>query len=111
MRWWLSFADPELPAGQQFLGVAIVQAPDFVMAARVAKTYGCNPGGEVRGWEIPDDYDGPELPLNRLLTKDEMTTLGLEPVSLAEMEEEGLEVETEGCVLCDDCHDKHGTDA
>ena len=48
--WWLSFADPTLPVGQQFLGVAIVPAPSFLAAVTVAHQLGCNPGGEVMGF-------------------------------------------------------------
>jgi hypothetical protein len=107
VRWWLSFADPERPAGQQFLGVAIVEAPDFIYAARLAKTVGCNPGGEVRGWEVPQE--APELPMNRLLSRQEMEDLGLEPVTLEDLEAEGVEVEDGGCVLCEGCHREHGS--
>lgn len=51
--WWLSFADPNLPRGMQFLGACVVYGFDVATAARSAHIAGCNPGGEVCGWEIP----------------------------------------------------------
>lgn len=53
--WWLSFCDPELPAGRQFLGACIVPGGHVADAAREARARGCNPGGEVKGHEIPED--------------------------------------------------------
>lgn len=54
-KWWLSFVDGNRPKGQAFLGVAIVEAYDMVDACTVAYARGCNPGGEVKGHEIPDE--------------------------------------------------------
>jgi hypothetical protein len=69
VTFWLSFADPGRPKGTQFLGVAIVNADDFLAAVRKAHALGINPGGEVQGFETP------LLPaakyLDRLLTKEE----------------------------------------
>ena len=59
-RWWLSFADPTLPKGQQFLGACIVRGTDVAEAAMDAHLRGCNPGGEVRGVAIPDGHRLPE---------------------------------------------------
>ena len=56
--WWLSFADPLRPTGQQFLGVVIVDAIGFIEAVRVTHILGVNPGGEVRGIEKPDGSAG-----------------------------------------------------
>lgn len=69
--WWLSFADPDAPAEQQFLGVAIVKGIDVVSASMMARLYECNPGGEVAGYPIPPLLTPPERYLNRLLTRDE----------------------------------------
>jgi hypothetical protein len=79
MIWWLSFADPDKPAGQQFLGACLVEAPAFVLAAFVARARGCNPGGECRGFEIPPDLArehglGPEV-MDRLFSKAELDDL------------------------------------
>lgn len=53
-RWqWLSFADPDLPPGTQFLGVAIVEARDVIDAALEAHRLRINPGGEVLCAELP----------------------------------------------------------
>lgn len=53
--WWLSFADPELPKGSQFLGVSIVQCHIGELAPSEAWTQGCNPGGQVQiyQWNSP----------------------------------------------------------
>lgn len=51
--WWLSFCDTTRPKGEQFLGVAIVQAGGIVSAVGEAHRLGCNPGGEVQGWPMP----------------------------------------------------------
>lgn len=60
--WWLSFADPDLPRGERFLGVCIVPADNRDHAIEKAHLYGCNPGGEVLCIPIPPD-------LQRLLPK------------------------------------------
>lgn len=51
-RWWLSFCDPKRPEGEQFLGLAIVEAADVTTCTRVAWARGINPGGEVQMMEI-----------------------------------------------------------
>jgi len=54
MPWqWLSFADPHLPPGTQFLGVAIVEADGVIDAALEAHRLRINPGGEVLCAELP----------------------------------------------------------
>lgn len=69
---WLSFADPHLDEGEQFLGVAIVPGANVVQAAVHASMLGCNPGGEVIGYPIPDEHL-PELELRcRLLSEAEL---------------------------------------
>lgn len=81
--WWLSFCDPEKPAGQQFLGVAIVDVDetdalraegtanairathhlppltdpsDRMMAAAIWKSHRqrCNPGGAVAACRVDE---------------------------------------------------------
>lgn len=60
--WWLSFADPHKPKGEQFLGVAIVQAASMKLAVSRTWELQINPGGEVIGVPIirknvkPDKY-------------------------------------------------------
>lgn len=70
--YWLSFADPARPTGQQFLGVAIVRARLPLEAVKVSHALGINPGGEVQMMPvvyepgilpIPDEY------LERLLDR------------------------------------------
>lgn len=72
--WWLSFADPKRPRGLQFLGVAIVEADEFIPAVERAIKDGINPGGDVKGARVPEFL--PRPPSNyvgRLLTRDEAT--------------------------------------
>lgn len=72
---WLSFADPNLPKGTQFLGGCIVQAGSFLGAVSAANQLGINPGGEVQGVEIPKGAGLPEAFRNRLLTRDEIDAM------------------------------------
>lgn len=73
-QFWLSFVDPtksappgeQVPGGGGFLGVAIVEAHDFVDAVFEAYCQGVNPGGEVSGFALPVPL--PDRYLNRLLT-------------------------------------------
>lgn len=55
MRWWLSFADPTRPKGQQFLGVCIVEAVDEISAIKVAHALSINPGGEVAFQDLVEE--------------------------------------------------------
>ena len=48
-HWWLSYADPNLPEGTQFLGVVIAATSIFEMATVEASVRGLNPGGECMG--------------------------------------------------------------
>lgn len=76
--WWLSFADPNRPAGSQFLGVCIVFGADLkdaIVRSHMAK---CNPGGSIKSVELPDDV-ARRVPKNRmdtLLSKREILLLG-----------------------------------
>lgn len=69
MAWfWLSYADPERPQGEQFLGIAIVEGVNMRHATIVASLQGLNPGGECRLWQLPGELVGFT---GRLLTVDE----------------------------------------
>jgi hypothetical protein len=75
--WWLSFVDPELPRGRRNLGVALVEGENILAAIPEAHRLGCNPGGEVLGFLVPEDVDvriGPQW-RNRLLTSSEAETV------------------------------------
>jgi hypothetical protein len=71
-HWWLSFADPDKPKGQTFLGVAIVPIKTDNVEAAVDKAWelDCNPGGEVLGQEF-DATSVPDRYIGRLLSQDE----------------------------------------
>lgn len=78
-RWfYMSFADPELPEGTQFLGGAYVEAYTLEDAIAASHLLGINPGGEIQMAEIAQDYvkyfeqKVPEADRNRLLTREEI---------------------------------------
>lgn len=75
MFYWLSFCDPNKPAGSQFLGVSVVPALDFAEAVTVANAMRCNPGGEVLGAAIPDELMVPGRFVGRLMSKAEAQEL------------------------------------
>lgn len=73
--WWLSFADPTLPAGTQFLGACLVEANSLVDAISVSHLRGINPGGEVATWgPFPPDK-APHYPRHELLSRERITEL------------------------------------
>ena len=74
MTWfYMSFCDPDLPKGTQFIGACIVEAPDFIMAIQTAHFRGINPGGEVMSWELqkapPEEYQ------YRLMSREELEAI------------------------------------
>lgn len=81
--WWLSFTDPaktpppdeQVPGGQSFLGVVIVEAPTLEDAITRSHLLGANPGGEVAvmGPLTPGSI-GEEW-RDRLLTADEVDAI------------------------------------
>lgn len=77
--YWLSFADAALPTGQQFLGVCIVRAGEFIEAVHVSHALGINPGGECQGHSLVYQ-DGvvnkiPAEAVERLLSREECDLL------------------------------------
>jgi hypothetical protein len=81
--WWLSFADPELPSGQQFLGAAIVRGRTVLDAVMRAHSLGCNPGGEVKVRPVPERLLPASDRLERLLSPAEVDEVGQEMNRLA----------------------------
>lgn len=76
--WWLSFADAQKPAGEQLLGVAIVDAADLPSAIKAAWALGCNPGGQVNGFPVDPIQHArlsTKLPVGRLLGPEEARDL------------------------------------
>lgn len=72
MTWWyMSFADPDLPEGKQFLGACIVEGATFANAITNSHLQGCNPGGEAAAMELGDEPPAPASWLNRLLSREE----------------------------------------
>lgn len=71
--WWLSFADPSLPAGTQFLGACLVEADSLPAAVTRSHLLGINPGGEVAiVGPLDPGQPPPGYPLDRLLTREEI---------------------------------------
>ena len=80
--WWLSFCNPDLPTGSQFLGACIVRARGLLGACATAHFFSCNPGGEVQGLG-PVPFGGKRDAVlrrwsNRLLSKTECETFDRE---------------------------------
>lgn len=103
---WLSFCDGDRPAGEQFLGVCLVDVdetealfahtllrykqklPNAIarrnkwLAAAVSKTWriGCNPGGGIAGFDITDCPHPEKLaaaPRDILLSRQDLEELDL----------------------------------
>lgn len=76
---WLSFCDLTLEPGKQFLGVSLVEvnAGDTVVeATRIAWQTGCNPGGQVAGFDKGTDFE-PQVPRNTLLSVADLESYGV----------------------------------
>ena len=69
--WWLSFADDD-----GFRGAVLTRARGFTSAVQKTHDLGINPGGECRGWDLPDDviaeHPGPTRYADRLLSKQDI---------------------------------------
>jgi hypothetical protein len=66
--YYLSFADPTKPRGEQWLGGAYVEAESAIHAMlHESRRHGCNPGGEVVSIELPFDAPIRDDYRNRLL--------------------------------------------
>ena len=73
MTWfYLSFADADRARGQQWLGACHVEAGDFSEAVAKAHLLGCNPGGDIRGIEVPQP---PKTFRDRLLSLQDLRDL------------------------------------
>lgn len=85
MPWfYMSFADPTRPEGQQWLGGLFLEASDQKDATRRAWAIGENPGGQIVFWtceRLPlEEYRG------RLLNKDELRRAFGKPTRLRNMD-------------------------
>jgi hypothetical protein len=102
---WLSFCNPDRPKGEQFVGVCVVDVNDqdaerakavlrrrfpnalpdaewIAAATSKAHRNGCNPGGEVAGYDVTQcDYPDKlaTCPRNQLLSRDELIALEMYP--------------------------------
>jgi hypothetical protein len=97
---WLSFSDPELPNGEQFLGVALIDVTDadaataivqlrakfpaaapgaewIAAAIQCAWDMQCNPGGEILTIDVTGEHEADKVPRNRLLSKADLSDLGI----------------------------------
>jgi hypothetical protein len=68
--YWLSFVDEE---ADKSLGVILVKASSFIQAVLKTHQLRINPGGQVLGYEVPeDDTETLKIPHNRLLQQEEL---------------------------------------
>ena len=88
--YYLSFCDPALPAGKQFLGNTVIEADDEYAISATATKMGRNPGGEIafvklEGVASRDDLpEGGRMYYDRFVPRDEAlaephTTSGDDP--------------------------------
>jgi len=76
---YMSFCDPDLPEGTQFLGGLIVAAETLDTALTVSWLTGCNPGGEVEiAGPLPVEAFRPEY-IGRLLNRAEIEAAARKP--------------------------------
>ena len=74
---WMSFVDPKKEKGDRFIGVIIIKAFGKTDAMWKSWDIGINPGGSISFDEWPvKGYKGPNLVLNKLLSKKELIKLG-----------------------------------
>lgn len=74
--WWLSYVGEEQGESR---GVVIVRANGFLPAAARARTLGISPGGQVKGFEAPPDYESVLAPFEgKHLTPDEARQLAVD---------------------------------
>ena len=80
---YMSFCDPDLTKGKQFLGAIIVESQGVASAHQKINMLGINPGGEIQFTEVP--FDGLASPnayslfknnINKLMSKNELKDLG-----------------------------------
>lgn len=76
--WYLSFAEGK------FLGGCIVKATGLLDAVDMAHLLKINPGGEVFGFEIPKGKIPDLIYMNRLLTKEEISTFWPDSIRLGD---------------------------
>ncbi len=104
--YYLSFCDPKLPKGMQFLGATVVEAPSAHAIPAAASALGRNPGGEIAIVELDGVTSRAQVPetgrkyFDRFIPRDEV--LAKEHTNLLDGEED--EDLTEA-VICADCND------
>lgn len=74
---WMSFVDPDRPAGMKFLGVIITKARGLMTAVENTYQRGINPGGEVMTVPMPDWEPEHEGITDRLLSAADLEREGL----------------------------------
>ena len=57
---WMSFADPDKPKGEQFLGVIVTRCLGPTDAMAKTHRLGINPGGEIQFSRVDPDDIAPE---------------------------------------------------
>jgi hypothetical protein len=78
MWWWLSFADPDKPEGEQFLGGLFLRGHTLPAVITESHLRGLNPGGEVQVVELPPELEVPEKWAERLLSREEVAEMDQE---------------------------------
>lgn len=76
MFFYMSFADPELPTGTQFLGCTIVEADNPYAAMRKSWQLGINPGGSVKFAQLESVPEEAQDMIHRLVPRVEALERG-----------------------------------
>jgi len=72
---WLSFCDPDKPAGSRFLGVIVTKALGLSDAILKTHALGINPSGEIMSY-VMDEYEIKPEHFDQLLTADQLIKYG-----------------------------------
>lgn len=75
---YFSFADGDLPTGEQFLGALFINASDIRAAVTQSHLTGLNPGGEIQTVELPADVVVPDKWFGRLLSREDIDEMDRE---------------------------------
>ena len=96
---WLSFCDPERPAGTQFLGAIVLECfEDPGLAASECWALGINPGGEMLMIDVPEEkvaWVREKYPLGKLLSTEDIERIA--GVAPRRVSAEELGAECEAC--------------
>jgi hypothetical protein len=102
--YYLSFCDPSLPKGEQFLGATVIEAPNIHAIPAAANALGRNPGGEIaivelEGCQSRDDaVETGRKYFDRFIPREEVLAAEHEPL------EDGDDEDMTQAIVCACCN-------